>query len=239
MKSSPLFEELDYRQTPMGELILRRRRLLTLKGMTVYEVKLGERYLMSSLFYASEQALADIGLGGLGGSGWDVAVGGLGLGYTAAAALKYEQVKRLVVIEAFQPVIDWHTQELVPNGHILNNDPRCVFYQADFFALARGNGFDPAAPGHRFDAVLLDIDHSPGSLLDAGHGDFYTAAGFKRVKSFLRPGGVFALWSNDPPQAEFIRILSGVFDRAEGRTVEFDNPLQQSASTNGIYVARC
>lgn len=239
MTPEPLFEELDYRQTPMGELILRRRRLLALKGMTVYEVKLGEQYLMSSLFYASEQALADIALGALSGSGWDVAVGGLGLGYTAAAALKYEQVRRLVVIEAFQPVIDWHTQELVPNGRVLGNDPRCVFFPADFFALARGNGFDPEVPGHRFDAVLLDIDHSPGSLLDAGHGDFYTAAGFRRVKTFLKPGGVFALWSNDPPQEAFTRTLSAVFDRAEGRTIEFDNPLQQSSSTNGIYVARC
>ncbi|MFP4571878.1 MAG: hypothetical protein ACLFNW_02790 [Desulfobacterales bacterium] len=55
---NPLFEELDYRKTPMGELVLRRRRILSLKGKIVYEVKLGDKYLMSSLFHAAEQALA-------------------------------------------------------------------------------------------------------------------------------------------------------------------------------------
>ncbi len=70
----------------MGELILQRRTLLSLNGREVYEIRLGEEYLMSSLFHDAEVALANIGLGELGGEGWDVVVGGLGLGYTAAAA---------------------------------------------------------------------------------------------------------------------------------------------------------
>ncbi|MFO7931956.1 MAG: spermidine synthase [Desulfosalsimonas sp.] len=234
---NPLFEELDYRQTPMGELVLRRRRMLSLKGMTVYEVKLGDEYLMSSLFHASEEALAETAFNELRGGGWDVAVGGLGLGYTAAAALKFEQVKRLVVIEALEPVIDWHNRDLVPNSEILTRDPRCIFHHADFFELARTSGFDPDTPGREFDAILLDIDHSPEFLLTAGHGDFYTAEGMQRLASFLKPGGVFALWSNDPPHDEFIRMLSGVFDRAEGRVIEFKNPIQDTVSANGIYLA--
>ncbi|MFO7859924.1 MAG: hypothetical protein R6U41_01745 [Desulfosalsimonas sp.] len=115
---NPLFEELDFHNTPMGELVLRRRRVMALKGKIIYEVKLNDEYLMSSLFYAAEAALAETGLARLEGGGWDVAVGGLGLGYTAAAALEFEQVKRLVVIEALEPVIDWHRQNLVPNGAV-------------------------------------------------------------------------------------------------------------------------
>mgnify|MGYP001044499533 CR=1 FL=1 len=234
---TPLFEEIDYQKTDMGELILRRRQINALGGQTVYEVKLGDEYLMSSLFHTSEVALAKLGLAELEGSDWEVVVGGLGLGYTAAAALEFDRVKRLVVVEAIAPVIDWHKQALVPNGAFLTNDPRCTYHHADFFALARADGFDPDKPGHKFDAILLDIDHTPDYLLNASHGDFYTPAGMERLKSFMKPGGVFALWSNDAPEEVFLNMLSDVFERAEGHVIEFENPLQGSVSENGIYIA--
>jgi hypothetical protein len=76
------FEELDYRQTPLGDLILRRRRMRSLGDIDVFEVKLGDDFLMSSLFHVVEEELAHRGLGELPGDAWDVVVGGLGLGYT-------------------------------------------------------------------------------------------------------------------------------------------------------------
>ena len=232
------FEELDYRKTPMGELILQRRRIAALTDAQVYEVKLGGEYLMSSLFHEAEEELARLCLGRLGGANWDVVVGGLGLGYTAAAALLFAQVRRLVVVEALEPVIEWHRKGLVPNGKALTADPRCVYHHADFFALARESGFDPATAGHRFDAVLLDIDHTPGLLLSSSHADFYTEDGLRRLSRFLKPGGVFGLWSNEAPDEGFLEILKRVFARAEGHVVRFDNPLQQTTSSNGIYIAR-
>ncbi len=235
----PSFEELDYQKTLMGDLILQRRTMLSLKGRDVYEVKLGEEYLMSSLFHDSEVALATFGLDELGGTGWDVVVGGLGLGYTAAAALKFKQVERLVVIEALAPVIDWHRRGLVPNGNLLTLDKRCIYRHADFFELARGDGFDPDAKGTQFDAILLDIDHTPEFRLHSSHADLYAEAGLNRLKSFLKPNGIFALWSNDAPEDEFLKRLSAVFASAEGRKVQFDNPLQQTVATNGVYIARC
>lgn len=233
----PTIEELDYRQTHLGELILRRRRVRSLGGAETYEVKLGNEYLMSSLFHTAEVALADIALGLLEGDRWDVVVGGLGLGYTAAAVLKHAGVERLIVVEALAPVIDWHRRGLVPNGPILQSDPRCVFHLNDFFGLARGDGFDPDAGGTRFDAILLDIDHTPGTLLHASHGDFYTTDGLTRLKRFLKPGGVFALWSNDSPDPAFMKTLSEVFTEVRGHDITFDNPLQQNTATNGVYVA--
>lgn len=80
------FEELDWQETPIGEISLRRRRH-PVSGEEVYEVKLGDEFLMSSLFTAGEIALAELGLAGLPNTGLDVAVGGLGLGYTARATL--------------------------------------------------------------------------------------------------------------------------------------------------------
>jgi spermidine synthase len=233
------FEELDCQKTHMGELALRRRRILSLSGREVYEVKLGDEYLMSSLFHDSEVALAEIGLGALGGAGWDVVVGGLGLGYTAAAVLAFKQVKRLVVVEALAPVIDWHRRDLVPNGKMLTLDGRCEYHHADFFDLVRRDGFDPKEKGARFDAVLLDIDHTPGFWLHPSHADLYSEAGMRRLKSFLKPHGIFALWSNDPPEDLFVELLSGTFASAEGHTVQFDNPLLRSVTANGIYLARC
>ena len=137
------FEELDYQRTALGELILRQRQVLALDGREIFEVKLNDEYLMSLLFHESEVALTDLGLVELTGEGWDVVVGGLGLGYTAAAALKYDQVARMIVVEALAPVIEWHQRELVPNGKLLAEDARCRYYHEDFFALARGDGFDP------------------------------------------------------------------------------------------------
>lgn len=235
---SPQFEELDCRQTPLGELILQRRRVLALDNAEAVEVKLNGEYLMSSLFHAAEEELARLGLGALAGRDWEVAVGGLGLGYTAAAALAFPQVARLVVIEALEPVIAWHRQGLVPNGRELSADPRCELLHADFFALARGAGFDPARPEHRWDAVLLDIDHTPAQLLNPTHADFYAEAGLRRLKGLLKPGGAFALWSNDDPDEAFTARLRKVFGRAEGQVAAFANPLQGKKSANGIYVAR-
>ena len=82
------FEELDYQETPLGAISLRRRSEPRLNGEILYEVKLNEDFLMSSLFTEAEIQLAKLGLATMEGSDWDVVVGGLGLGYTAVAALK-------------------------------------------------------------------------------------------------------------------------------------------------------
>src|SRR2546421_2107728 len=160
------FEELDYQKTPLGDLILRRRRMLSLGGIEIYEVKLGDEFLMSSLFHEVEEALAHLGLGELEGDRWEVVVGGLGLGYTAVAALEHREVASLLIVDALQPVIGWHQSGLVPLGEKLTGDPRCRLLQADFFERAQSTeGFDPERPGWKFHAVLLDIDHSPRNLL--------------------------------------------------------------------------
>lgn len=232
------FEELDYQPTPMGELSLRRR-IDPLLGVEVFEVKLGDEFLMSSLFTRAEIALAELGLAGLGDGSLDVVVGGLGLGYTAAAVLDRPQVCSLLVVEALAPVIDWHRRGLLPLGRRLDADPRCRMVQGDFFALARNpkTGFDPASPGRRFHAVFLDIDHAPDHWLHPSHGGFYRAEGLGRLADHLHPGGVFALWSNDPPDPGFMEVLSGVFAGAEARLVRFPNPYQDSDSVNTVYCA--
>ena len=233
------FEELDFRATPLGELTLRRRRVAALDGQEVFEVKLGDAYLMSSMFHEVEVALANLGLGALGAGEWDVVVGGLGLGYTAVAALAHAAVRSLVVVDALDAVIDWHQRGLVPLGGKLTADPRCRFVHGDFFALsASAGGFDPTQPARRFHAVLLDIDHSPSNLLHPRHHAFYEPAGLRALAAHLHHGGVFALWSDDPPDDTFLQSLSAVFATAEAHVVTFPNPLLDRDSASTVYVAR-
>jgi len=235
---SALFEELDYRETPIGALSLRRRRELRL-GIDVLEIKLGEDFLMSSLFTASEVALARLGLAALGRRDLDVVVGGLGLGYTAAAVLERAEVGSLIVVEALAGVIDWHRRGLVPLGAGITADARCRLVHGDFFALAAtAAGFDPQAPGRRFDAVLVDIDHSPDGLLDPRHAGFYQPDGLRRLAAQLRPGGVFGLWSNTLPDAAFTARLADCFVEARAEPVTFHNPLQDRPFTQTVYLAR-
>lgn len=229
-------KELGYQQTPLGDLTLRRRHEPRLGNCEVYEVKLGDEYLMSSLFTEAEQQLATLGLAPLAGK-LDVVIGGLGLGYTAAEALRNENVASLLVIDLFQPVIDWHHECLVPLGAELRDDPRCELRQGDFFALAH-TGFDATTPCRKFDAVLLDIDHSPEHFLDATNESFYTTKGFTAIRDQLTPNGTFALWSNDPENVEFTAHLKQIFGSATGHDIEFANPYTGSTSINSVYVAQ-
>jgi spermidine synthase len=230
------FEELDWQNTDLGEISLRRRLERTLQ-VDVYEVKLGDEFLMSSLFTVAEVELARLGLAACTAPELDVVVGGLGLGYTAVAALEEPRVRSLVVVEALAAVIHWHESSLLPDAVTLTSDPRSRLVQGDFFALARATGgFSNDGPS-RVHAVLLDIDHTPGHVLHPSHAAFYTPAGLRALHDHLNPGGVFALWSDDPPDADFLALLRAEFASAQGHVVSFPNPLTGGTSANSVYVA--
>ncbi|MCA2219139.1 spermidine synthase [Jidongwangia harbinensis] len=238
MTGRPRLEELAFRRTPMGEISLRRRFDPRLQ-VDVYEVKIDDDFLMSSLFTVAEEELARLGLAACAGDRLDVVVGGLGLGYTARTALADARVRSQLVVEALDEVISWHERDLLPHAADLTRDPRNRFVAGDFFALAAtAEGFDPDRPGRRFDAVLLDVDHSPRHVLAPAHAAFYTADGLRRLARHLRPGGVFALWSDDPPDPGFAAELAQAFAHAESHVVPFANPLTGGESANTVYVAR-
>jgi spermidine synthase len=231
------FEELDYRPTPIGVLSLRRRRQLS-SGNDIYEIKLGDEFLMSSQFTAAEIALAQLGLAPLKRPDLDVVVGGLGLGYTAQAVLANSAVRSLIVIDGLSEVIEWHQRGLLPLGEQLSQASHCRLVHGDFFAMvASSEGLDPETSGRRFDAVLVDIDHAPDNLLHPSHAAFYRPDGLRRLAGHLRPGGVFALWSNDPPDEAFGAALASIFPTSQAHVVTFYNPLQDRDASNTVYVA--
>lgn len=224
------FEELDWQQTPMGELTLRRR-TEPVSGELIYEVKLGDEYLMSSLFTVAEEELSTLGLAEIDRSSLAVLVGGLGLGYTAVAALRDPRVAALTVIDALPAVIGWHERRLLPVSAELVDDARTSLVHDDFFAVMRGSA------RARYDVILLDVDHSPRHQLDPSHADLYTVDGLARLDGHLTDGGVFALWSDDPPDDEFMATLGVVFDGAAAHIVDFANALTGGISSNTVYVA--
>lgn len=247
MQSRPQFEEIDYQETPLGEVILRRRTMLTLDNLEVYEIMLGAEFLMSSLFTVVEEALSDLGLEATekqfpGDHQLDVVVGGLGLGYTARKALEHTSVQSMIVVDYLKPVIEWHEKGLVPLGAGLTSDFRCRFEHGDFFkrATAEGGdpGFDSTQSDRKFHAVLLDIDHSPDHLLNEQHAYFYQADGLRKMTDQIHPGGVFALWSDDPPEEKFMKALNEVFESCEIFVVPFNNPILGRDSESTVYVCR-
>lgn len=234
--TSARFQEIDWRATPIGEISLRRR-VDPVVEREVFEVKLDDEYLMSSLFTVAEEELARLGLARTPGDRLDVLVGGLGLGYTAVAALEDDRVRSLVVVEALDAVIDWHARELLPVSHRLVGDPRTTLAHGDFFELTAAGGLPAVgASGRRYDAVLLDIDHTPDNVLSATHAGFYTVEGLTRLREQITPGGVFALWSDDPPESRFLERLAVVFDDVVPHVVDFPNPLTGGTSSNTVYV---
>jgi len=236
-----IFEELDYQETPLGEISLRKRSEPRLDDIIIYEVKMNEEFLMSSLFVEAELQLAYLGLAAIADTFTDklnVVVGGLGLGYTAVAALENPAVASLKVIEVMPAVIDWHRRGLVPMAEKLTGDSRCGLVLADFFALATADaqGFGEANQDQKVHAVLLDIDHSPSFWLNEGNSAFYTEQGLQAVADKIFTGGVFGLWSDEKPDDRFMQLLEKVFSSVESHIVTFPNPYTQQESTNTVYL---
>lgn len=235
-----IFEELDFNSTPIGDLVLRRRRIPKLGDIDVYEVKLGDDFLMSSLFHEAEHQLAKLGLDLMERDDLDVVVGGLGLGYTAVAALEDPRVSSLVVIEYLAPVIEWHQSGLVPLGETLALDDRCRLIHGDFFALSRNieKSFDPMNAEKKHDAILLDIDHTPTNVLHQTNSHFYTEEGLSELAKHLKPGGIFALWADGEPETFFTDRLGKIWGWADAHTIEFGNPITEDISKGTVYLAQ-
>lgn len=233
------YEELDFQKSVLGGLMLRRRRMQMFGDLDIYEIKLGDDFLMTSLFHEAESQLAYLALKLHAGEKLDVLVGGLGLGYTAAAALEDSRVNSLTVIEYLEPVISWHKNTIVPLGKELCSDSRCKLLHGDFFALSKDEtGFDSKEPKKQFDVILLDIDHTPDNVLHQSNTRFYTEEGLRECSVHLKSDGVFAMWADGKPNEDFRKLLDLAFTDAKSHTIEFDNPINQATSFGTVYTAR-
>ena len=159
-------------------------------------------------------------------------VGGLGLGYTAHAALTAGRVARVEVVELLPQVIDWLARGLVPLSGALRADPRLVVTQGDVYARLL------APPARRHDLILLDVDHSPEEPLARDGGDvaFHGEAGLARARRHLAPGGLLGVWSS-AESSPFVDALRRTFASVETEPVTVVNDLIDEEQTDWLFFA--
>jgi len=161
----------------------------------------GRGELMNSWVHGSEKALAELACERLGPRDKPrVLLGGLGMGFTLAAALQALNAQAEVwVAELVADVVDWNHQYLgALSGHPLK-DPRSRVFISDVAELIRKE-----VAG--FDAILLDVDNGPEALIRRENDWLYSLAGLQAARQALRPEGVLAIWSAGPDRP-FVKQL--------------------------------
>ncbi len=155
----------------------------------------GRGELMNTKVHGSEKALADLACERMGsGEKPRILVGGLGMGFTLAAALAATGPDAQVMVAELVPeVVKWN-RELMgeASGHPLA-DARTTVYVGDVADVLRGDE-------EGFDAILLDVDNGPEALIRRQNNWLYTIPGLEVARRALRPQGVLAVWSAGPDQ---------------------------------------
>jgi spermidine synthase len=168
-------------------------------------IRVDGRELMSNQVHGSEDALADLACDELDKQrpkkpDARILVGGLGIGFTLAAALRRVGPEaRVVVAELVPAVVEWNRGVLgEAAGHPIN-DPRTSVHEGDVAELIR----DPPVP---WDAILLDVDNGPTGLTRPSNDWLYTWEGLNAAFAALQPEGVLGVWSAAPDDAFTRRV---------------------------------
>lgn len=184
-----------------------------------FSLRLAGQVLMTSRSHGSEDALATLAFAKLKARAPRVLVGGMGMGYTARAALdRVGPDGEVVIAELIPEVVEWNRGPLASAAGNPLGDPRCSVILGDVRAtIARAQG--------AYDALLLDCDNGPDAFVQKNNASLYSVRGLAEAHQALRAGGVYALWSASP-EPWFIRTLhdagfAGTMERAGPRHVVF------------------
>lgn len=169
--------------------------------------------LMNSRVYNSEKVLSQLGCAHISHTdGAQVLVGGLGMGYTLAAALKsVNATSTVTVAELIPEVVEWNKGALGECAGYPLNDPRTQIHIGDVRELL---GVKQAI----YDAILLDVDNGPEGLTHSDNNWIYSLDGLKAIFTTLRVNGVLAIWSAGPDYLFTVRLKNAGFS-VDTRTV--------------------
>jgi len=186
--------------------------LRLLQRDTEFSIRVGNQELMNSRVFGSEQALAELACTRIASRPTArVLIGGLGMGYTLAAALgTLNADAEIVVAELVPSVVTWNRG---PIGHLANhplNDTRVQVRELDVAKILRKET-------RAYDAILLDIDNGPEGLTRKENDWLYELNGLNAAYAALRPGGVLAVWSAGYDPAFTQRLAKVGFDAEEKR----------------------
>ena len=172
----------------------------------------GHGELMNSRTHGSEDALAEHTCARLvNGDKPRLLIGGLGMGFTLAAALQHVGKQAQVVVAELVPaVVEWNRGPLGENaGHPLR-DPRVRVREVDVADILMNEQ-------QAYDAILLDVDNGPEGLTRKDNDRLYSLHGLNRAYAALRPQGVLAVWSAGPDKSFLQRLQKVGFEVDEGR----------------------
>jgi spermidine synthase len=158
---------------------------------TEFSLRINGQELMNSNAHTSEEMLAELACTRIADRvNAKVLIGGLGMGYTAAAALRSLRPDGEVVVAELVPaVIRWNRHELADlTGNVLIND-RVTIHEIDIIKLLQ------ETRPRTFDAILLDVDNGPRALVRRENDWLYSPAGLTMINAMLRRKGVLAVWS--------------------------------------------
>jgi len=180
------WEEIDRAEVPGGEgqVILRRRG-------TEFSIRTATTELMNSSLHGSEDALAELSCNRISRKpGSRILIGGLGMGYTLAAALHHSEGDSLITVAELIPaVVSWNREHL---GHLAGkplDDGRVSIQQEDVAETI-------SSKKSAWDAILLDVDNGPDGLTRTANDRLYGMSGLKNVLWALRSGGILSIWSS-------------------------------------------
>lgn len=207
------WEEIDRAKVPGHEA-----EILLLRRGTEFSIRTAGIALMNSRLHGSEDALAELACSRImRKAGRLILIGGLGMGYTLAAALEQAEPDTLITVSELIPaVVRWNREHL---GHLAGmplDDPRVSVEEEDVAEAIRKRK-------SAWDAILLDVDNGPGGLTRKGNDALYDRSGLKTAFSALRPGGILAVWSSGADEA-FTRRLKQCGFQTEAVTVPARKP---------------
>jgi len=174
-------QEIERVRGVNGELVLRRRG-------THHEIVANGVFLMDTSDGRSERLLVTAAAARMPDRG-RLLLGGLGVGFSLAAALADPRVREVHVVEVEPAVVRWNRGLLADRHGDALADPRVRVHVADVAAVLAG-----AADGE-FDAVCLDVDNGPDWVVVPQNARLYTPPGVAAALRVLTPGGVLAVWS--------------------------------------------
>lgn len=177
----------------------------------LFSIKIpGRGDLMNSRMHGSERALATLAFERLGGKrDARLLIGGLGMGFTLAAALEALGPRGEVVVAELVPeVVEWNREWLGVAAGTPLADPRSTVFVGDVADLIRR---EPQG----FDAILMDVDNGPEALVRGANDWLYAPAGLRTTRAALRGGGVLAVWSAGPDRGFTARLRQAGFDSSE------------------------
>lgn len=169
--------------------------------------------LMNSRVHGSEAALAELSCARIvNNPSPKILIGGLGMGYTTAAALdKLGAQAQVVVAELVPAVVEWNRGPLASLAEYPLKDSRVSVREIDVAHILK-------AEKHIYDAILLDVDNGPDGLTRAENNWLYTRPGLSAAYAALKFSGILSVWSASPDPS-FSKLLRQIGFKVEEVTV--------------------